>query len=125
MSLVVQSETSDEYLQKLAQTITIEEIEQPAIRRILFLLQEKKNIPSELSDMYNKAYLRDIQSITQDKQRFEEEFNQSVLNLKRVMLRRKLKTIATKLKESKNSSQLNNELSRISQQLRDLKTETI
>jgi DNA primase len=121
LSLLVQNEnTMEEHLKKLDKTITIAELESPAVRRVIFLLLSKKPIPEELSDTYNRAYLTDIQTIIADRKTAEYEFFVTLYNIKKNVLRRKLTELATKLKSSDENVELNQQLQQIKKELKEL-----
>ena len=120
LSLVVQSNSLSDSLQKVDQTITIEELATPSIRRVLLLLKENKQIPSELAYTYNRAYLRDIQSIVSDATVFNKEINETLTEVKKGLLRMKLQKIATKLRTEEDEGSLNEDFKRVSEELKKL-----
>lgn len=120
LSLIVQSDPPAGSLQKVDQTITIEELATPSIRRILLLLKENKEIPSELAYTYNRAYLRDMQSIVTDKAIVSKEIDDTLFEVKKGLLRMKLQQIATKLRTEEDEGSLNEEFKRISEELKKL-----
>ena len=107
-------------MQKVDQTITIEELATPSIRRVLLLLKENKQIPSELAYTYNRAYLRDIQSIVSDATVFNKEINETLTEVKKGLLRMKLQKIATKLRTEEDEGSLNEDFKRVSEELKKL-----
>ncbi|MCR4263685.1 MAG: DNA primase [Candidatus Roizmanbacteria bacterium] len=120
LSLVVQSSPPADSLQKVDQTITIEELATPSIRRVLLLLKENKQIPSELAYTYNRAYLRDLQTIVSDQTVFDRELQETVTQVKKGLLRMKLQKIATKLRTEEDEGPLNEEFKRISKELKNI-----
>ncbi|MBI4136872.1 DNA primase [Candidatus Roizmanbacteria bacterium] len=120
LSLVIQSNAPADSLQKVDQTITIEELTTPSVRRVLLLLKEQKPIPSELSYTYNRAYLRDIQTVISNSEVFNKELDEMLTEVKKGILRMKLRKIATKLRTEEDEGTLNEEFKRISEALKKL-----
>ncbi|MBI4130710.1 DNA primase [Candidatus Roizmanbacteria bacterium] len=129
LSLIIQSTKPLLYLQIVAQTLTIEVIRSNAVRKLFSIINEKQLVdmksvdqflPQELVDIFNKAYLRNIESVTRDASTFEKELKQVLVALKRLELRRKLGEVATKLKQEEAIETLNTQFRSISEQLKTL-----
>ncbi len=112
LALIAQSKEPCESAKFVLETITISDLNQPAIARIIELLSLfcKTNkdfdvgkfgtmLTAEIASHFDRAILIDIENIISDKAKFDKEIAHTAREIKKISLRRRLNIISTKIKE--------------------------
>ncbi len=137
LSFVVHSQQGSMTLSTLFEYLDISDIESDPVKKIIqhasaylrehtvFDVREfSKTLPQELVSTFDTAYLRDIGESSRDSATYEREFLRTILQLKRMGIRRKLQILSTKLKQETEDSdpeelkKLNEELTKLARELK-------
>jgi len=128
LALIVQARNPHEYLKRTIQTLTIDSISSKPVRRIFMILHEKMPdlklidhvLPTELTDTYNRAYLKDIRTLLADEQIFDKEFLQTVRELRKLQIKQRISEIGKGMKKKEDLSVLNSEFGKLSEELKKI-----
>lgn len=138
LSLVIQSENVQDSFRKVFSIISFDDFDTPSLKKIFetlaaFLSTHKKfsvrgfveNLPIELTPIFDKAYLKDIEKILGDEEKYKKELGTCAKEVKKLSLRRRVNSISTKIKkteeeEGEETEALQKELQKVIRELREI-----
>jgi DNA primase len=104
LAIILQSERKIEFLQHLLKHDTLTYVRSSSISKIIRLLEQKKSIPSELTETYNKAFLMELSVSEKDQKEYEKRFLMLCNEIKKLAIRRKLPILATNIQKGDETS---------------------
>lgn len=142
LSLIVQSNNPIESLETVLETLTLDDLTEPAIKNILERLRSygKNNrkykveefgklLTAEILPAFDKAYLTDLSLVLSQKQELPKELIKIAREIKKRSLRRRINDLSTKMKrqeeekddkDDKDTSSSNEELRSILEKINEL-----
>lgn len=119
LSLIIQSSDVRGGLSRVMEILSIDDIYLPPVKKIIELLslyftkhktfdikKFGKLLTAEISSTFDKAYMKDIENILKDEEKYHHELFSTAKDLKKIALRRRVNTLSTNLKELEDEEDL-------------------
>ncbi len=132
LSLVVQSHEVDKTLEKLLESLSFSDFDQPPVRKIIeemkaFVSAHKKfdvrdfgsRLSAEISPTFDKVLMVDRENILKDEEKFGKELAMVVREVKKQSLRREVNNLSTKIRQLEESGE-SDKIKPLNEKLREL-----